>query len=298
MSRSLKHYWNDQFTRMLRNFPYPIRRKIKEFPPMSAAGQQSVVAVLCGPNQFLEGLWSLWSWMRHMNSFMGAVLLFDGKATGEQQELFGKLFPDGQLLNLEEFLKARSLPDYLQRFVAGNWTAKKLAAVFELQKEYNVLYSDSDVLVFQKPDEIIAAIERGHSAYLFDQFGYTVDPWLATRAKQLEIPVTNQFNAGLVFVPKGEMKGPLLEAILSDWQPSFNSHHAEQTLFSILLNPREVRPLPQERYVLSWQGVWIFEKDLDCRQIVSRHYIGPLRHRMYLTAYPFIFKQIRSHPPH
>jgi len=225
---------------------------------------------------------------------MGAVLLFDGKATVEQHELFKKIFPDGQLLNLAEFLTARSQPDYWQRFVAGNWTAKKLAAVYELQKEHNVLYSDSDVLIFQRPDEIIKAIEQGHSAYLFDQIGYTLDPWLATRAKQLDIPVTNQFNAGLVFVPKGEMKGPLVEAILSDWQPSFNSHHAEQTLFSILLNPREARALPQERYVLSWQGVWIFEKDLDCRQIVGRHYIGPLRHRMYLTAYPFIVKQIQA----
>lgn len=294
MSRSLKHYWNDQCTRILRNFPYPIRGKIRDFPHISDGAHQSVVAVLCGPGQFLEGLWSLWSWMRQLSSLAGAVLLFDGRTTPEQRGLFQKLFPNGRLLDLKEFLESRSLPDYLQRFVAGNWTAKKLAAVYELQKDFSVLYSDSDVLSFQPPDEIISAIKLGHSAYLFDEFGYALDPWLVDRAKQLGIPVTNQFNAGLVFVPQGEMKCGLVEAILSDWQPSFNTHHAEQTLFSMLLNPREVRPLPQNRYVLSWQGVWVFEKDMDCRQIVSRHYIGPLRHRMYLTAYPYILRQMRS----
>jgi hypothetical protein len=294
MSRSLKHYLNDKCASVLRNFPFPIRQKVKQFPSISCKGQSGVVAVLCSPGQFMEGLWSLWSWMNQLNSLMGAVLLFDGKATQEQQTLFQKIFPAGKFLELAPFLKSRSLPGYFQRFIETNWTGKKLAAVFELQKEFNVLYSDCDVLAFDKPDEIVASISGGTSAYLFDPIGYHLDPWLSRRAEKLDIPITKHFNAGLVYIPRDEMKKSQLEALISDWEPSFNSHHAEQTLFSILLNSRHLRPMPEKKYVLSWQGVWVLEKDLDCNSIICRHYVGPVRHRMYLSGYPFLLAKIQQ----
>jgi hypothetical protein len=225
---------------------------------------------------------------------MDALLLFDGKVTRNQEAIFRKLFPNGVLLELEAFLLERSLSPSLKRFVAGNWTAKKLAAVFELQKELGVLYSDCDVVAFNEPSEIMDSVTRSRPAFLYDPVGYALDPWLSNRAENAGICVTNHFNAGLVYVPKGEMKEFLLEALLGDWQSSFNTHHAEQTLFSILLDFDRTDPLPQQRYVLSWQGVWIFEKDLACGNMVCRHYTGPTRHRMYLSAYPFLLKQAKT----
>src|ERR1017187_5605826 len=97
MRRSLTHYINDQCTRILRNIPYPIRQQVKHFPSITSTDKKLVVAVLCGPTQFLEGLWSLWSWMSHLSPYMSAVLLFDGKTTPQQQMLFEKLFPNGNL---------------------------------------------------------------------------------------------------------------------------------------------------------------------------------------------------------
>ena len=144
------------------------------------------------------------------------------------------------------------------------------------------------MVAFNRPVEIINSINSDNSWYLFDAVGYTLDSWLSIRAGKIGIPVNKHFNAGLVYVPKGDMKEELLEAILHDWEPSFNSHHAEQTLFSLLLNPKNNRPLPPDRYVLSWQGVWVLERDLDCNEVVARHYVGPVRHRMYLTAYPWV----------
>lgn len=292
MSRSLKHFLNDQATRVLRNFPHPVRRRVTGFSELRSHPADATVAVLCGPKQFLEGLWSLWSWMRHLNASMEATMLFDGKASVEQQRMFQRLFPGGRLLELASFLKSHHQPDYLQRFVAGNWTAKKLAAVYELQKRQSVLYSDCDVVAFQRPEAILQAATAGHACYLLDDVGYTPDPWLAARAAKLGISISNHFNAGLVFVPAGEMQESLLETILQDWQPADNTHHAEQTLFSMLLKPGHVHALPQDKYVLSWQGVWVMDQDLDCAGMVCRHYTGPTRHRMYLSAYPALLKQI------
>jgi len=225
---------------------------------------------------------------------MSAVLLFDGKVAKDQERLFQKLFPGGMLLELDPFLAGCPLPSCLKRFVLGNWTGKKLAAVFELQKDFGVLYSDCDVIAFSDPSEVIDSIRANRSAFLYDTIGYCVDPWLSRRAEKEGIPVTNHFNSGLVYVPKGEMKESLLVAMLCDWQSDFNTHFAEQTLLSILLNWKNTTPLPLQRYALSWQGVWICENDLDCRGLVCRHYTGPTRHRMYLSAYPFLLNRIRA----
>jgi hypothetical protein len=294
MRRNLKHYLNDQCSRVLRNLPYPIKQKAKGFPPISSTDHKSIMAVLCSHKQFLEGLWSLWSWMRYLSPIMSAVLLFDGKVTSEQKKLFQKLFPGGSLLELDTFLAGRPLPFYLKRFILGNWTGKKFAAVFELQKDFDVLYSDCDVIAFSNPDEIIDSIKFNRSAYLHDTVAYPLDPWLFRRAEKEGIPVSNHFNSGLIYVPKGEMRESLLESMLGDWQSDFNTHFSEQTLFSTLLDWKSSIPLPQQRYVLSWQGVWIFQKDLNCRDLVCRHYTGPMRHRMYLSAYPFLLNQIKA----
>ena len=68
----------------------------------------------------------------------------------------------------------------------------------------------------------------------------------------------------------------------------------QPTLFSMLLDSKNSSPLPQSGYVISGQGFWALGRDLDCRGMVCRHYTGPTRHRMYLSAYPFLLKQIRA----
>jgi hypothetical protein len=294
MGRSLQHYLNDQCSRVLRNLPYPIKQKVLGFPPIRSTSKNAVVAVLCSHKQFLEGLWSLWSWMGYVSPVMCGILLVDGKVTREQKDIFQKLFPGGRLLELSVFLASRNLPSYLVKFIAGNIYGKKLAAVYELQKDFNVLYSDCDITAFDNPAEIIGLIQESRSAYMYDSVGFSLDPWFSSRAKKAGIPLTPHFNAGLVYVPKGAMKEAVIEDMLGDWHVDLNTHFSEQTLFSILLDWKNATPLPKERYVLSWQGVWAFEKDLDPNGIVCRHYTGPTRHRMYLSAYPYLLNKSRA----
>lgn len=290
MSRSLPHFFNDQCIRILRNYPYSIRGKIKEFPSIYSNNQQSVVAVLSSQKQFLEGLWSLWSWMRYLKNKAQAVLLVDGTISTPQKIIFENLFPGGLLVDLNELIYRSEVSGSLNRFIKTNWTGKKFAAVYELQKNVNVIYSDCDVLVFDRPDDIISAIDKQKAAYMYDAVGYHLDPWLNEKSKKLGLNITSNFNAGMVVVPKGIMDSRNLEQILDGWDASCNSHHAEQTLFSMMLDSTSATVLSPQEYVLSWQGVWLLEKDIKCCEMVCRHYSGPTRHRMYLSAYPYIYK--------
>jgi lipopolysaccharide biosynthesis glycosyltransferase len=249
------------------------------------------VAVLASEKQFLEGLWSLWSWMRYLKDEASAMLMVDGTIRTSQKEMFEKIFPGGSIIELNELIYRSPVPDSLDCFIKNNWTGKKFAAVYELQKNNNVIYSDCDVLVFNRPDDIISAFNEKKALYMYDSVGYHLDPWLSKRSENLGINITKNFNAGLVVVPKGVMDQKVLNQILDGWSANCNSHHAEQTLFSMMIDMKTARSLSEKKYVLSWQGVWICEKDLDCSQMVCRHYTGPTRHRMYLNGYRFLLKK-------
>ena len=70
-----------------------------------------------------------------------------------------------------------------------------------------------------------------------------------------------------------------------------DSHFAEQTILGVLFAASQATPLPEVDYLVSGQGMHFWEKDLDCRDLTVRHYVGNVRHRMYAHAYPYIAAQ-------
>ena len=264
-------------------------------PPVTSGSGKTALVVLCEERHFLEGCWSSWSWLRFLTPQVTLHLLVDGAITTRRKALFESLFPGGIVASLSSELRPSGLPGGLETFVAGNWTARKLAAVYLLQRDQSVLYCDCDVLAFQRPEEIARYIEAAKTpAYLHDEIGYSVDPWFSRRGDSLGLEASPNFNAGLAFVPKACMTEELIRKLLEGWTPELNTHHAEQTLFSLLLRAANAVPLPSSRYVLSWDGVWFWERDALEPDTIARHYTGPVRHRMYLTAYPSIERQYQE----
>jgi hypothetical protein len=281
---------NRYLTAILRNIPYPVTHAIRHFDPVGGGGPNRLV-VLCDSRRFLEGCWSLWSWHRHIHALVSPMLLVDGAVQPQNQRFFRRLFPTGTLLDLAELLSAHTLPRGLDAFVNTNWTGRKLAALHILQLGHSVLYADCDVVAFRDPNRIISLIASNSCpAYMDDPAGYALDPWLGERAGELGISITPHFNAGFMWLPRGTLPAGFIEELLHSWKPADNTHHSEQTACSILLSARGAVPLPRDEYVLSWTGVWAWERDIPCESMIARHYTGPTRHRMYLTAYPWLFR--------
>ena len=88
-----KNQFNRYVTAVFRKMPWPIKRRIlNQRPAFSNSNTDNVVVVLCHPRQYLEGFWSLWSWMRFLNEYAKMVLLIDGQINTKNQKLFFKTF--------------------------------------------------------------------------------------------------------------------------------------------------------------------------------------------------------------
>jgi hypothetical protein len=293
----IKNRFNRYATAILRNYPWPVKRKIlNQSPLFSGDATENIVVVLCHTKQYLEGFWSLWSWMRFLKEYAKPVLLIDGIYNKKCQNFFSRLFPNGELISISDLINENSInPQYLP-FLRHSRFGMKLIAVNMLQYKYNVLYSDSDVLALNAPEDIIKIIKNtaGHPAYLYDEIGYPVDPWIKNRASEIGVKIDGHFNAGLVWLPSNAINQDLFISLLEGWLPENETYQTEQTLFSALVSSANGVSLPSSTNVLSWHGVWCYEKDLPCSEIHTRHYVGPVRHRMYLSAYPWMISQVNK----
>jgi len=289
-----------------RNRPRWIRRRILAFPPIRCEPHPPVLAVLCEADKFTDGLWCAWSWMRFLRRQVRLHLFVDGAIPAENRDAFTRLFPGAELSSMPEFLAAQPAPSpSFQTFLDGYRYARKLSLILHLQQTSPVLYSDSDVIAFHRPDALIAAIAAigatTAGAYLTDPGSRSdqtcVDPWIRGQAAKLSLPCVTDLNSGVLWMPRGSIDPALVERLLTGWHAGVYYHFAEQTILAVLFGASGATPLPEKDYVLSGQGMHFWERDLPCDELTVRHYVGLVRHRMYSSAYPFLARQLKDQQP-
>ena len=286
-----------------RNRPRLIRRRILDFPPIPCQPHATMLAVLCEGDKFTDGLWCAWSWMRFLHRHVRLHLFVDGAIPAEHRDAFTRLFPGAELSSMPEFLAAQPAPSpSFQTFLDGYRYARKLSLILHLQQTSPVLYTDSDVIAFRRPDALLTAIEANIAgAYIADPGSRTdqtcVDPWIRGQAAKLSLPCVTDLNSGLLWMPRGSIDPGLVERLLTGWHAGVYYHFAEQTILAVLFGASGAQPLPEKDYVLSGQGMHFWEQDLPCDGFTVRHYVGLVRHRMYSHAYPFLLRQLKDLRP-
>jgi len=295
--QTLRHRASRYINSWERNRPRFLRRRVLDFPPITSLPHPQQLVVLCEADKFTDGLWSAWSWLRFLRGHLRLHLFVDGIIKPERRRDFERLFPGAELSSVSEFLATHNTrPADFQTFLENHWFAPKLALLIELQQTTSFLYSDCDVLAFQTPQAIIDTIERGTpNAYNVDPAARhdrtNVDRWINERAAQLSLTGAPDFNSGLLWITQGSLDSGLFEQLLTGWTHAVDSHFAEQTILGVLFAASQATPLPEVDYLVSGQGMHFWEKDLDCRDLTVRHYVGNVRHRMYAHAYPYIAAQ-------
>ncbi len=273
-----------------RNWPHRVKNRVFDLAPTPSGAHPRKMVVLCEPRTFADGCWSAWSWMRWVRAEFGLRLYVDGPVTAGQRLRFAALFPGAEIESLPDFLVAQPEPGpALARFKEHYTYARKLSLLLALQREGDFLYSDADVAVFRRPDLIMETVRLPSvpGLYMQEPGCYCVDPWMAESAARLGLPRENDLNSGLLLVRRDSLDTALAERLLVDWQPAFFHRVAEQTLLSVLMAVNGAKALPPEQYVVSNDGMFFWQgDDIDYERIVARHFMGNVRHLLYLTAWP------------
>ena len=289
LARTLNRY----VTAWQRNRPRAIFRRVLEFPPIPSEPHPGSFVVLCEADKLLDGYWCAWSWLRFLHPWLRLRLFVDGEVSDASRAVFARLFPGGEIASMPELLVSLPPPpENLSKLLQHYRYARKLSLILHLQSAGPLLYCDSDVLAFRRPQALLARIEHGSpNAYMTDQNDPSQDPWIVARARALDLPMREELNSGLLWIARDSLDRSLVERLLEGWHPEVYCHFTEQTILAALLPASGAQPLPREEYTLNARGMFFYEGDIPCEELTVRHYVGIVRHRMYSRAYPFLARQ-------
>ena len=196
---------------------------------------------------FLNTLWCLKTFYYFSGIRPRLVIYDDGSLSEAAIRTFYGHFVNCQVVRHDEF--HRDMEDFLKAYrmclkysrIKEFYCALKLFGPMYYAKSEYVLYLDSDILFFKKPDEMLKCMESGTPFYMSDyQDAYSYPVELLN--KLLKIELAHKINSGLFYIAKRDFAGnmDLVESYfkkvseLESSPDSVNRH--EQTVAAIILS--------------------------------------------------------------
>jgi hypothetical protein len=274
---------------------YPALARHREVRRKFRHGDRVRLAVLTVPKCIDDAIWSLWTWMHELEGIAWPSLFVDGKISDEQRHELEAHFPGIVIEELMPWLKRRTdFGPQMQRLIDAFPLGKKTALVAALSIDGMALYSDSDVLAFNRPTQLLAGIEEKKSFYMLDRYGSNYAPVVLDGIKEQGLTIADQLNSGLILLPHHCLDMAAMERFLARftaWDRLSENWFTEQTTTGLMLTQAGAQPLDKDAYVVSLQRQFVFERDVDYSQIAARHFTGPVRHVMYLKGLPWLLRR-------
>jgi hypothetical protein len=190
-----------------------------------------------------------------------------------------------------------ALPPVLKQYRRENPYGRKLCALIHASRHDNLMYSDADILIFRRPTALIENIRSGHMRALYNKSaGGNV--WNAKKILDLmqeeRIASLDGFNSGLLFIPKQSLDVDLCIQCVSRYAANLSAERfIDQSTLNALFSRLGAQSLNQAEYSISEHGMYFWQRDpVDYRQLVARHYVGVVRHRMYLGGMSVLAERI------
>ena len=205
------------------------------------------VHMLCGHSHITMGIWSLWSLLRWTDGKMTPVIHSDGSITPEDVLRFRQFFPQIKFIWHEDAQRwveqrlAGNEFEFLRSFFGTHFFGSRLVASHMSERAKVVVALDSDVLFFDRPNEMIEQCAVAHQSLALTSFRDEFD-WVSVLAPVNEFEarcgtrIECGFNCGMVVIPKfGDEQFQFLERMLRAYTPEWRAHYfAEQTLMALM----------------------------------------------------------------
>lgn len=236
------------------------------------------VVTYCSGRDFPELVLSWRSFLRHAGRPSKFLLVSDGSITPVMREALHALPVPTEIRDASDFLD-ETVPMVVHRYAAVHPFGKKLAIFLALHRFGPVLYSDSDVLYF--PAARTLAAQLGHEKpaiqYLLDCVQSLDQRLLRADHEALE-----PLNAGLVYLRQPPAWPAVLERLES--MAGDGNFFTEQTSVHLAARLAGAQPFPPSLYVLQIDDQWSWRDRHAARPIVLRHYVNPVRYKMWLQS--------------
>lgn len=271
-------------------------RKLGKIKPFKFVSGPNIFAVLTTPSNFMNAIWSSLSWLRWIDR-INPIILIDGDITNSQRQLADSVIPSIEIKTINEFLDKSIVSDYCDYdFIKEHPLGKKFLAIIQLQKQGSLLFSDDDVLVYNKPTEVLEYLEKGLCCFNCEPPDKTSkDQAVINRLSELGLSYHKNLNSGLMTFGKNTIPDELVHILLSDWNRYRSINWlTEQTFYSIICHSISGEPLSHKEYYAYFDGMFILQQDVDYNKIRTRHFTTPVRHIMRKRGISILYKSIKE----
>lgn len=234
------------------------------------------IHMLCGKRDLDMGIWASWSLMRFLDGEARLFVHSDGTLTEADVELWRAIVGQLVLIPREERNRVVSagigaLTPKLHAWRCTNWASTQLVDSHFFGEASRMILMDSDVLVFSRPTEVLAAVTAKEPVVTWCndlRNAYSASRELIKAVTGVMIPP--RLCAGFMVTPRFgtddfQAIESAMSAIAADGRISLNHFWSCQTYYALAAARRTAVPLPP-RYANS-DGATAVEMPL-------RHYVG------------------------
>jgi hypothetical protein len=235
-----------------------------------------------------DAIWAAYSWNFHLGEKYSIQIIVDGSIDHSKSDAAKKIIRGLKIGKGNQFENIRS--KHLKRFSKAHPLGFKACSILSESTKRNLIYSDSDVLVFSKPQEMIDNLENGHPCYNQEESPPS-DHHLLGALGALNYDIARKLNSGLMCFPQGCLDIEEAERIISHWDIDNQSWFTEMSLFACLLGAIPSHALNADRYIVNTRRQFFTEPDVEYEKLATRHFTSPVRHLMYMNGLPRLLKK-------
>ncbi len=253
-----------------------------------------IVHSLVGEEQALLCGWMVASWHLATRRNWLVVLHDDGTLRPETGEALGRVFTGRLSILWREDADEAMRPLLAQRLHCQQYRAKHPLAlkIFDiplLTPAERFLLIDSDVLFFQRPDEVLEWVDSGAGGCWFNEDVAEASLVDAEETRELfHFSLWPKVNSGLCLLERAAIQPDFCDlAIRKSNLAQGHFWRIEQTLYALCASKHAKGGLLPRRYEVSLGR----NCAPDC---VARHYVGAVRDRFYAEGLPRVLMMMRK----
>lgn len=229
-----------------------------------------------GSRDFEEQLLSIYSFLLYAGTPVKWTLYSDGTYTEVQIHFLQDRFPFLEVCTWNQFDSKLSLENknLIEDYTEISPASKKVTVLSCHPYERQTIYADSDILFYEAAKLFQGETELHKGFWFMTDIGWNTLERSALRGRE-----TLPLNLGFVILNAG-FNFEEVFSYLRKLSGNF-SYFSDQTAFHNAFHQQKAKALDQAKFILDVSDQFDFSSLAKTKQSVLRHYVTPVRHKMW-----------------